>query len=90
MSEAGSDPVREILTQAVFDSTAKKVEAFRKFESTMLHFPSGLQHPDGVQRIKNASNELSIARKELARAYARLADYMDRGVVPDDLKRTGE
>jgi len=28
----------------------------------------GLPHSDSVQRIKNASNELSIARKEMARA----------------------
>jgi hypothetical protein len=89
MADSLSDTIREKLTQAVFDTTAKKVEAFRKFEATMLHFPSGLQHPDGVQRIKNASNELSSARAEVARAYARLADYLDRGIVPDDLKRNG-
>jgi len=78
--------VREALTREVLENTAKKSEAFRKFEATMLQVPSGLPHPDGVQRIKNASNDLSVARKEMARAYARLADYLDRGIVPEDLK----
>src|SRR5258708_22192602 len=68
--------VRETLTQEVLEATANKAEAFRKF---------GLPHPDRVQRIKNASNELSIARKEMARAYERLSAYLDRGTVPGDL-----
>jgi hypothetical protein len=78
--------VRETLTQEVLDATANKAEAFRKFEAIMLQSPSGLPHPDGVQRIKNASNELSIARKEMARAYERLSAYLDQGIVPGDLK----
>lgn len=52
----------------------------------MLQTPSGPPHPDGVQRITNASNELSVARKEMVRAYARLTDYVERGIVPEDLK----
>lgn len=80
--------VRETLTQAVLQTTAHKVEALGKFEAIMLQTPSGLPHPDGVQRIKNASNELSVARKEMARAYERLADYLDRAIVPEDLKAT--
>ena len=78
--------VREKLTQEVLETTAKKGEAFRKFEEIMLQSPSGLPNPDGVQRIKNASNELSIARKEMARAYERLGNYLDNGIVPEDLK----
>jgi hypothetical protein len=80
--------IRDRLTQEVLETTAQKVEAFKKFEATMLHSPSGLPHPDGVQVIKNASNELSIARKEMARAYERLGNYLDRGIVPEDLKTT--
>src|SRR5579872_934847 len=77
--------VRERLSQEVLEATAKKSEAFRKFEEIMLRSPSGLPHPDGMQRIKNASNELSVARKEMARAYERLGNYLDRGIVPEDL-----
>jgi transcription initiation factor TFIIIB Brf1 subunit/transcription initiation factor TFIIB len=82
-----NDPIREQLTWHVLNTTAKKSEAFRKFQAVMLHFPSGLPHPDGVQRIHNASIALRMAQDEMARAYARLADYLDRGIVPEDLKR---
>ena len=60
--------VRETLTQEMLETTVHKAEAFEKFEAIMLQTPSGPPHPDGVQRITNASNELSIARKEMARA----------------------
>ena|SRR5689334_1040870 len=80
--------VRQRLTQEVLETTANKAEAFRKFEAIMLHSPSALPHPDGVQRIKNASHELSLARKQMARAYERLGNYLDRGIVPEDLKGT--
>ena len=83
------DPIRERLTADVLNTTAKKNEAFRRFEATMLHFPSGMPHPDGVQRIKNVSNNLTVARKEMQSAYTRLKDYLDAGIVPKDLKRRG-
>src|SRR6202035_976902 len=78
--------VREVLTQEVLEATANKAEAFRKFEAIMLNVPSGLPQSDGIQRIKNACNELSIARKEMGLAYARLSDYVERGIVPGNLK----
>ena len=78
--------IRERLTQEVLETTANKADAFRKFEAIMLHCPSGLPHPDGVQQIKNAPNELSVAQKEMTRAYDRLSAYLDQGIVPEDLK----
>jgi hypothetical protein len=54
----------------------------------MGQFPSGLPHPDGFQRIKNASNVLSAARQQMAAAHNRFSDYLNRGIVPDDLKKS--
>ena len=57
-----------------------------------MHVPAGTSlykshpHPDGVHRIKNASNKLTAARKEMGTAHNRLDDFLSRGVVPDDLK----
>jgi len=73
----------------VLETTAKKSEAFTKFQAVTGHFPSGLPHPDGVQRIRNASKELALARKEMQRAYTRWNDYLNTGIVPEDLKRSG-
>jgi len=81
--------IRTALFQDMLAATARSSEAARKFDTVMGQFPSGLPQPDGVQRIKNAANELSVARAELAVAHNRLNDYLNRGIVPEDLKPTG-
>ena len=81
--------IRGTLLQDVLELTARTNEASREFDAVMNQFPSGLPHPDGVQRIKNASNKLTIARRELMKAHTRLDDYSSRRIVPDDLKRSG-
>jgi hypothetical protein len=55
--------------------------ASRAFNGVMDQFPSGLPHPDGAQRIHNASFELSAARQELMKAHSRLNDYLGRGII---------
>jgi hypothetical protein len=52
----------------------------------MKETPSGLPHPDGAQRIQNASHELSSARMEMEKAHSRLNLYLSRGILHDDDK----
>ena len=73
------------LIQELMEATARRNEASEAFESIMSQFPSGLPHPDGAQRIKNASHELSVARKKMLEAHQRLNRFMGPGVVPEDL-----
>jgi hypothetical protein len=82
------DEIRTTLLRDVFEATARNNEATREFEATINQFPSGLPHPDGAQRIKNASDSLAVARKDKMKAHNRLNDFLGRGIVPDDLKRT--
>jgi hypothetical protein len=79
--------VRTVLLQDLVSATARNREVIRRFDESIGKFPSGLPHPDGVQRIKNASNALNVARKEMGTAHSRLNDYISRGIVPDDLKQ---
>jgi hypothetical protein len=83
---APSFEIQSILHCELVTATRQVVEATREFNEVAGQFPSGLPHPDGAQRIKNASNVLSAARQEMA-AHNRLSDYLNRGIVPDDLKR---
>jgi hypothetical protein len=69
--------------------TARAKAASEAFSSIMSQFPSGLPYVDGVQRIHSASRELSVARKEMMNAQSRLNDFIERGIVPEDLKRRG-
>jgi hypothetical protein len=93
--EAGRKPpateqqIRSTLLQDVLELTARTEEATKEFEAVMGQIPSGLPHPDGTQRIKNASAKWSIARKELMKAHCRLNEHSGRGFAPDDLKRSG-
>ena len=86
---ATAHEIRATLLQDLIGSTARNSEALREFDEVTGQFPSGLPYPDGVQRIKNASNKLSVARKEMGTAHNRLSDYLSRGIVPEDLKRSG-
>ena len=81
--------IRSILHEELVRTTKQNTEALREFDEVMGQFPSGLPHPDGVQRIKNASSKLTVARKEMATAHNRLNDFLSRGIVPEDLKRSG-
>jgi hypothetical protein len=55
--------VRTILTQDVTEATARAHAASEAFSAIMADVPSGLPHPDGTQRIHDASREVSAAQK---------------------------
>ncbi len=81
------EQVRKILLQDLSETTFRVKEASVAFDAVVSSIPSKLPQPDGIQRIKNASNELSITRREMMRAHARLNDFLNRGLVPEDLHR---
>src|SRR5258706_11174957 len=84
---ATQQEIRNALLQNVLEATAQHNEARADFEGSML--PGGLPHPDGTQRIKNTSSNLSIARKNMMAAHNRLDRFLQTGIVPEDLKRSG-
>ena len=85
-----SEPqITRILNEELAEATERAVQASERFFATMTEIPSGFPHPDGVQRIHNASHTLSLARKEMTKAHDRLNDFLFRGIVPVDLKWSG-
>jgi hypothetical protein len=84
-----SDQVHSALVSRVAEATAKVNAASQAFNEVLGRFPGGPAHPDGVQNIKNASRELSVAREEMMDAIRRLIDFIQYRTIPDDLKRTG-
>jgi hypothetical protein len=68
----------------------KRAEAATEaFSAITSRIPSGIPHPDGVQRIRSASHELTAARNEMMEAHHRLNEFLESGIVPEDLKRSG-
>ncbi len=86
---AAEQNIRTRLLQELLDATAQSSEAAREFDAALGQFPSGLPHPDGTQQIQSASQNLTVARKALMKAHHRLSEYQGRGIVPEDLKRSG-
>ena len=86
---ASSATIQNILVNEIVEATARSNKASHDFLEVMGQIPTGFPHPDGSQRIHNASRVLSMARKDLMRAHARLDEFLKTGIVPEDLKRTG-
>jgi hypothetical protein len=78
---------RTTLFQEFLEATARVNAASEAFIAVMGDIPSGLSHPDGTQRIHNASRELSAARKEVMKAHTRLNDFLGQGIMPKELKQ---
>jgi|SRR3954468_11105816 hypothetical protein len=62
----------------------RAVEANTAFLSTINDVLPGA---DGTQQVHNASHQLTTARDQMMNAHRRLNDYVEHGIVPDDLKR---
>jgi hypothetical protein len=81
--------IHDVLARDLTETTLRAESATTEFNAVTSDVPSFLPYPDGVQRIHNASHELTEARNSMMKAHRRLNDYLERGVVPEDLKRSG-
>jgi hypothetical protein len=78
--------LRDSLFQALIRATARANAAAKALNAaTTKQFQTG--RAKGILHIRQASEDLEAARKELGRAHNRLNDFLSRGIVPDDLKR---
>jgi hypothetical protein len=69
------------------EATKRADEASDAFLAITTEIPSGFPHPDGTQQIHNASHKLTAAREAMMKAHTRLNDYLERGIVPEELKQ---
>ena len=75
------------LLRELHEATERADAASDVFLAITGEIPSGLLHPDGTQRIHNASRELNAAREALMKAHKRLSDFLIEGNVPEDLRQ---
>jgi DNA-directed RNA polymerase subunit RPC12/RpoP len=73
------------LVQDLMDATGEHAAATAAYNRLMRDIPSAIPHPDGVQRIHSISQALLVSKEGLARAHSRLADFLNTGVIPEDL-----
>ena len=86
---ADLNSIQAILADQIVQTAARVTQENQKFLDLMCQVPNGLPHPDGAQLIRNVCHELFIARKEMMTAHRRLDDFIKRGIVPEDLRRSG-
>ena len=77
--------VRAALVKALSEAKLLTDSAFAEFTAIISDIPSGMPPPDGVQRLHNASAKLTVARHKMNEAHTRLHNYLERGIVPEDL-----
>jgi hypothetical protein len=80
--------VRAILFHNLNEAVKRADAANDAFVAITAGIPSSIPHPDGAQRIHNATRDLSAAREEMMKAHNRLDDFLKTGIVPEDLKRS--
>jgi|SRR6266851_5631607 len=85
--EAEFERVDKILRDDFDAALLERDAASEVFDKVIHEIPSGLPHPDGAQRIKNASRALSAARDKMIAAMIRLREFQNRGIVPEDLQK---
>jgi len=84
--ETQRDRVLRILQEEFHAAVQRRDQASAHFDDVRRSVPSGLPHPDGTQRITNASRGYSAALDGLTRAVLRVTHFEVTGVIPDDLK----
>ena len=81
---------REEILKRLQEDFAKAREqnhlASERFNAVVRDVPHGIPHPDGTQRVRNASHACSSASKSLMLAVSRLNAFVIHGTVPEDLK----
>src|SRR5437764_14493150 len=88
--EKEPDRIANILRDAFDAALRERNTASENFDEVLHDIPSRLPHPDGVQRIKNASSALSAARDKMIAAMMRLREFENRGIVPEDIKKPAQ
>jgi len=78
--------IHRILNEQLEEAIEHAVQASEVFFVVVTEIPSGHPRRDGTERINDASRGLSLARAKMAAAQRRLNDYVNRGIVPEDLR----
>jgi len=79
------EEILEILRADFAHARMKASVASQHFDEVTSDTPSGLPHPDGAYRIRNASIEYAAARTALTFALTRLNSFVIHGTIPNDL-----
>jgi hypothetical protein len=84
---AAEREIHVALIQETIDTKSRVNTAFKALADAMDQFSRAEPQSWGIERIKNTSDELLLAHKEMMRVYSNLRDFEIRGVVPPRSKK---
>ena len=79
--------IRHLLEDDFEAAQQRRIAASKRYSEIISDIPSGIPHPDGTDRIRQASGEYRASREDATEAMKRLSDFLIRGIVPPDLER---
>lgn len=82
--------VADLLQKELIRAQEEHLASIGRFNEIMRQIPSGDPHPDASLRVQKAGEESRAALRHYMRALDRSTDFLVRGIVPDDLKRTDD
>jgi hypothetical protein len=73
------------LTERVRDARERRNLASTALDAILKSAPSGIPHPDGAERVRQASQKWAQAQNAFTEALWDLQQFTLRGVVPQNL-----
>ena len=78
--------IRHLLEDDFAAAQQRRIAASKRYNEIVSDIPSGIPHPDGTDRIRQASGEYKASREVASEAMKRLSDFLIRGIIPPDLE----
>ena len=83
--EPEQDRVRRILREQLQEARDRRKLAFVQFQYTVLS-RGKVVDPEGLRRMRETGRAYSDALRNVTNAVRRQADYIVKGIIPDDLR----
>jgi hypothetical protein len=61
----------------------RHLASLEQFRRILDEIPWGIPHPDGSERIRQASERVRFSREKYDRAHERLINFLTEGVIPE-------
>jgi hypothetical protein len=79
--------IRQLLQEDFDAAQQRRIAASERYSEIINDIPSGIPHPDGIDRIRQVSGEYKASREAASEAMQRLSDFLIRGSIPPELER---
>jgi len=85
MNRKSAGKISKRLADDLSEATAEYMRLQRLEMEIIMEAPSGIPMPDGVVRIMQAGKVVRAAFEEYQKAVKRYRDFLDKGIIPEDL-----